>query len=692
VSTNDNPAPPVSNDDEGKKPDSRYTPAELLKIVADERRRSIGFDYASTISSVVSGDRITAMQYLKGEMPDILSLPNRSTAVSTDIADAVHTVMPDLMEIFTGGDDVAAFTPQGPQDEQQAEQETDYVNHVVFRENNGFMIFHDLFHDALVEKVGIATWFWADDVETNEEEFKGKNIAEVQLAERDGEISELKPNGTIDHILGTLYDFTLTRTKDRSTVKVMTVAPDDFTIAADAASIEDATYCAMRARPRAQELKAQGYDPAVVDTLPPYGTDKNTTTELARDTAGEHSQGIADMGGQGDFRVVEVVTHYLKCVSEDGEPEIWRVVTGGGETIFLEAELVNRVNFAAITPYPVAHRFYGRALADLLVEVQRIKTILTRMALDSGYFALNQRMQVSEDAMSANTISDLLRNEPGFPIRSKNGQAVTPIESPGLSFDVFGALEYFSTVAESRTGVVRNAQGLNPDTLHDTAKGAMALMNAAAKRVRLIARIFAETGIRDLFLGVHATIRENASAPRIARLKGQWVTVDPTTWAERNDMNIEIGLGASGKEFEVAALNQVAAVMQTIVTEQGGAQGPIVTSANVYNAAKRLFMKLGIKTPELFLTDPATMPAPQGPPPDPKMLQVQLEHQRELQKQQSDQALAQQKVEQDAAFNMAKLQSDAALRRYEIDKKSETEVIMAARSANPWPHEQLEAT
>lgn len=674
-----------------------YTPDELLKIVADERRRSIGFDYASTISSVISGDRITAMQYLKGEMPDIETLPMRSKAVSTDIADAVATVMPDLMEIFTGGDDVAAFTPESAQDEAQAQQETDYVNHVVFRENNGFMLFHDLFHDALVEKVGIATWFWTADVETSEEEFKAKNLAELALLSKDGELSDQSEAGE-DPLFGPLYDVTLTRRFDRSTVKVMTVSPDDFTIAADAVAIADATYCAMRARPRAQELKAEGYDPAVVDQLPPYGTDKNTTTELARDTAGEHSQGIADMGGEGDFRVVEVVSHYIRCVGEAGRPEVWKVVTGAGETVLLEAERVNRVNFAAITPYPVAHRFYGRALSDLVVEVQRIKTVLTRMALDSGYFALNQRMQVSEDQMSASTISDLLRNEPGFPIRSKTGQAVQPIESAGLGFDVFGALEYFSTVAESRTGVVRNAQGLNPDTLHDTAKGAMALMNAAQKRVRLIARIFAETGIKDLFLGVHATLRENASAARVARLKGSWVSVDPSTWAERNDMNIEIGLGASGREVEIAALGQVANVMQSIVTEQGGAVGPIIYPQQVYNAAKRLFMKLGIKTPELFLTEPAapSTPAKAGaqssnampPPPDPKLLAVQLGHQRALAQQQAEQALKQQQLESDNAFRMAQLQSDAALKRYEIETKSKTEVATRSAGADPWPREK----
>lgn len=263
-----------------------YTDTDLLRIIGEERKRSIGFDQ----DAFLTADRERALNYIKGEMPDIAALPNRSKAVSTDIADAVETVLPDLIEIFTGGDDVAAFTPENPQDEQAAQQETDYVNHVVFHDNDGFMTLYTMFRDALVEKVGVVTWFWGEDVQTNEETFEGKNLAELALAAKDGEISDQVEVGQ-DPALGPLYDFTLTRKTDRSTVRIMAVSPDDFTVAPDTVNLKDATYCAMRARPRAQDLKAQGFDAKLVDNLPPYGTDKNTAIEISRDTAGEHSQG-----------------------------------------------------------------------------------------------------------------------------------------------------------------------------------------------------------------------------------------------------------------------------------------------------------------------------------------------------------------------------------------------------------------
>lgn len=648
-----------------------YDETELLKLVASERQRSIGFE----LDANLLGDRERALNYYKGQMPDIPALPNRSKAVSSDVADAIETVLPDLIEIFTGGDDVVAFTPQNPEDEAAAKQETDYISHVVFQENDGFLTLYTAIKDALLEKIGVFCWWWGEDKNVKDEDFEGKTAVEMQLAAKDGEIVNTKESGQ-DETGQPLYSFTLRRKIDRSTCRITTVSPDDFSVAADTVNLKDTSYCSMRARPRMQDLIAEGFDPELVRSLPPYGTDKNTAIEMARDTAGEHSQGIpVDAGGVGDLRKVETATHFIKLLGDDGKLDIWRVQTGGGETILLEAEKVNRINFAAITPYPVAHRFYGRALADLLIEVQRIKTALTRMVLDSGYFALNQRMEVATDRAGEWTISDLLRNEPGVPIRSKTGDAVRPISGGELAFDAFGALEYFATVAEQRTGIVRNAQGLNPDTLHDTAKGAMALMGAAQKRVRLIARIMAETGIKDLFLGVHAEIRENATEARIVRLNGNWVPVSPSQWAERNDMTIGVGVGASGREFEIAALGQASNIVQAIVTEQGGAQGPIVTSQNVYSLAMDTFQKLGLKKASQYLTNPAQNPQPQqAPPPDPKLLQVQLEHQRQVTQQQAENALKQQELAQ-----------NFELKKYEIDTKAKTELLTAAAKNNPWP-------
>lgn len=628
--------------------------SELLAILADERKRSVGFDHDDELANA----RELALNYFKGEMPDVPSLPNRSKAVSTDVADAIETILPDLVEIFAAGDDVAAFLPKGQEDEEAAQQETDYVNHVVFNENDGFMNLYTFFKDALQVKTGLLTWWWEDN-DPEEESFEGKSILDLAAAAQDSEIVEAEEGEQPETV-----DFTVRRAVP-GRLKIAPIPPEDFTVGEDTVRLPEATYCGWRARPRAQELIVEGIDPEIVARLPAYDSGRDDSTDDARDTAGEGDE--EQTGGIGDLRRVEVVTHYIR-LEEEGRLQLWRVRTGGAETILIDKEKADEINIAAITPYVVTHRFYGESIADRLIEIQRINTALTRIALDSGYFALNQRMEVAMTGSNEYTIGDLLRNEPNVPVRVQTPGTIKPISAGSLNFDVFGALEYFQTKAEQRTGIVRAAQGLTPDTLHETAKGALALLSQAQKRVRLIARIFAETGVKDLFLGVHATLRKHAEQAATVRLRNKWVDVAPTSWGQRNDMTIEVGLGASGREAELVAMREQLALTEKLVGLQGGANGPLVTMDNLYNLTKRFFEKTGAKSPELYVSDPKEQP-PQPPQPDPEAAkaraQVQIEQMKAQAKAQTDAMNAQNSL----VIEREKLAADVELRRIEAGER-----------------------
>lgn len=648
--------PLYTEDEEGPAP--VFTDEDFLAIVGEERRQSIGFEH----DSVLLSERERALNYYKGEMPDLPTMENRSQAVSTDIADAIDSLLPDLIEIFEG-DDVVTFIPISEQDEQGADQETDYVRQVVFDENDGFKIFYSMFKDALQVKTGVAKAWWEKNP-IAPEVFTGKSIMEMTLASQDGEIGDVQQAGTDDQ-QQPLFNFTLTKEDPGGRVKISPIPPEDFTVGRDTIELREATYCAFRSRPRAQQLIKDGYDPEVVRELPQYGTTTDQTLMLARDTAGEHYD-MQWVVGQHDLRQVEIVEHYIRVdAREAGTPQIWRVVTGGTEQILLDKEEVDAIPFFGLTPIIVAHRFYGESIADRLIELQRIKTALTRMALDSGYFALNQRMEVAMDRSNAFTISDLLRNEPNMPVRSKSGDALRPLSAGALNFNPYEALEYFSVQVEQRTGIFRAAQGMDPDTLHDTASGAMGMLAAAQKRVRLIARIFAETGIKDMMLGVHALLRKHASGEAVKRIRGQWIPVDPSAWAERNQMAIQIGLGSAGRREELANMGQILGLQEKIVTMQGGAQGPIVTLTDVYNAVQRFTTKMGEKAPERFFSDPAQTPPP-PPKPSPEMAKIQAQQQMEGQKLQlqgqveaANHDREQAKIAADIAADQSKARTDA---------------------------------
>lgn len=696
-----------------------WAPSEddLKAVVRSERGLALGFENDSELLEA----RETALNYVKGEMPDLIAPKGRSGAMSSDISDAVESILPDLVEIFVGGEDVATFSPRGPEDEKAAQQETDYVNHVVFSQNNGFMTLYSAIKDALISKLGIMKAWPEDCSETEEQAFQGKTDHELALAQIDGwEITERKPSefqampvpgmaiappmapppgmgapqGPLLNApsglnapsaanvglqqpapqpmmpppLLQLWDGVLTRTKKQSRVRIQAVPPEHFAVARDTVALADTTYCAMRSYPRAQELLADGYDPDEVDRLPPWVQSASNMEEEARDTAGEHD--IAVGSGVRELRQVEIIEHYVRIRNEETDDlEIWRAVTGNDESVLLKMEKVSAIPFSTLTPYPVTHRLMGRSLADMLLEIQRIRTVLLRMGLDSGYFALNQRIQVARNELTETTIEDLLDNQPGRPVITKSGNGLTPIPSPGLGFDVWNALELTAVMGEQRSGAVRNAQGLNPDTLHDTAAGASMLMGAAQKRVRMIARIFAETGIKDLFLNVHALLRAGPAQPAVVRLRNSWVDVDPTNWGVRDDMDIHIGVGSGGRDHDIAVMQQVGVIMQGLVTAQGGPHGPIVTMKNLYTAADKMLSTLGRKDVDQLISDPseAMQGPPPPPPPNPDLLKLQAQTQLQQAKDANEHQLNTMKAQADAQNQQAKTQSDAQVKQYQAD-------------------------
>lgn len=679
-----------------EKPKTKKRPwsdEELLHMVLEEQRQAVGFENDTDLSA----QRVKSLNYAKGLMEDAVAQNNRSQAMASDVSDAIETVLPDLIEIFTG-EDVATFRPANEQDEEKAEQETDYIRHVVMDENDGFLLFYGAFKDALTVKTGVFKWWWEEYDNSTEEHFEGKTQDELMLAAQAAmadpslSITDLEETKNADG--SSVYSFVVETDGRGGKACIQTVPPEDFSVARDTVRLADTTYCCMRSRPRAQDLLAMKYDPDKVAELPAYGTSSSAdSVAIARDTVSE--QTLTPYAANDQLRTVEIVEHFLRLVGDDGESHLYRLVTGGtGEQgVILEVEDADHIQFSAITPYPQTHRFYGRSLADLLIEIQKIKTALLRMFLDSGYFALNQRYEVADNAGGANdfTYSDLIRNEPGVPVRSKSGTAVRPITAGGLNFNVPEAIEFISSMAETRTGVVRNAQGLNPDSLHETAQGAMVLMAASQKRVRMIAKIFAETGVRDLFLGVHALTRTHAEKASVVELRGTWTPIDPTQWAERKSMTIEIGVGSGGRVQEMQSLSAAMSATKDIVAAQGGSlAGPLVTADNVFNLVSRFYTRgLGMKSADPFITDPKPKPGqpPQQaapPPPDPEMVKAQMEHQRAQQEAQADQQQAQAKLQSDQQaqqakiamemqLGQAKLTQDAQLQREQMQHQMELE-------------------
>lgn len=155
----------------------KMDPLELQAIVQAQR-----FSALAGMSSVnLSSERADAMDYYLGHMhKDMPTQDGRSKAVSMDVADAIEGLMPNLMDIFAGSDEVVRFEPVGPEDEKAAQQETDYVNHVFMQRNPGFMVLYSFIKDALLSKTGIVKVWWEENEKEERETYY--DLSEDQFA------------------------------------------------------------------------------------------------------------------------------------------------------------------------------------------------------------------------------------------------------------------------------------------------------------------------------------------------------------------------------------------------------------------------------------------------------------------------------------------------------------------------------
>lgn len=665
---------------------------ELMMLLSSEKADAIATMDASELSS----DRENAMDYYLGDMSkDMPSQDGQSQAVSTDVADTVLGMMPTLMDIFCSSEDVVRFNAVGPEDEQAAEQESDYVNHVFMNQNPGFVVLYEFIFDALLQKLGAVKIWWEDRTEEEKETYLG--LSEDQFAQiafdvlgSNGTLEVIEHDmeqGPVDPMTGQpapLHNVTLLRTRSYAQAKVLACAPEEVGWSRNTRTIKDCTYF-FHSPPNQTEasLIAQGYDEEQIKELPTYNFASNSE-EIARDSIGEEN--FATGSANRSARPIQVTEHYVKMDYErNGKPCLYKVTTAGEKNQVLkkdgkpDVEEFDVIPFAVLTPILQPHRLCGRSVADLVMDIQRINTSLIRGVLDNSYMVGNPRHEVAESGAGPNTLDDLLTVRRNGIVRVRTSGTVQPLATQAIVGDLLPVMTYMDQVREMRSGVTRTGQGVDANALQNQSATAVnQVFTVAQAKMKLIARVFAETGIRDMFWLLHATIRKHGQKAETVRLRNQWVSVDPRNWKTRNDMTIDVGLGTGGKAEQFAQTMALANVQKELAS---AGKTNIVDDQKLYNTATKLTKLLGHKSPDQFFNDPsATNPdgslryPPAPPPPDPKLQIEQMKQQGQLavnaQKAQQDER----KAQLDAVHEQIQAQADIEVARF----KAQVDTMLAA--------------
>ena len=620
----------------------------------------------------LANDRANAISRYLGK--NIIPAPDgRSQVVDRTVYETIQWVQPSLARIFANGDDVVEVVPVGPEDEESAKSEGQYLNYVALQRNNWPEIFDTASKDAQLSKMGYLYVYRKDRRQVELETYKRQTPEGVALILQDKpDIVDVKeyPDDTpqqpqVDPQTGQqvtappamLYDLTIRRTKTEPHFCIEALPPERVKVSTKCTTVQlkDCPYFEYYDYPTISDLRADGLDVAddVGEGMDPY----DSAEDQARNRYGETQNEISN-----DPAMRRVLTRWCWIrydADEDGIAELQYCIVVGKEVIHREE--VSRIPVGVLCADPLPHRHIGLCSADTVADIQDIKTVIQRGALDNLNLSNNIRMFINPSMVN---LDDALVSRPGGVIRGKQGAVfgndIAPIQTPFVFPQAMEALGFMEQAAEGRTGVNKYFQGTDQNALNKTASGIQQLSTMASQRVEQHARNYAP-GLVEMFAVLHELILKSGKLQDKVKLSGKWMQVDPTTWRKRTDFKLSVGYASGNKDALVNRLMMIAQLQ-----EKAAAGGlPIVNPQNMYETALEITKASDFSSPQRFWTDPATVP-PQPPQPDPLMAIEQLKSQTTLQKTQAD--------------NQVKLRTNSEqlmLEKYRIDKEAELKAALA---------------
>lgn len=577
---------------------------DIENLVADAVDQAVDF-----IESEIAPERIKAQRYFEGES-DLGYEEGRSKVVATKVRDTIRGIKPSLLRTFLSTDKVVEYVPKGPEDVASAEQATDYINWA-FRELGGYRLLNDVFHDALIKKAGVLKVYWdtydVGEIYTydnlSDEEFALiVNDDEVEVLEHSEEmVIEVDEMGM--QLERKTHAVKVSHTHQEGKLCVESVPPEEFFVDRNAKSVEDALVVAHRTEMRVGDLVAMGYD---WDDVVDLGKESDTSGDEEFFSRTGYSEEDEDESNDPSMRLVTITESYMRMdVEGSGVPMLYKIVTGGSAHKLLDYELWDEVPFAIFEVDPEPHTFFGRSVADLIIHDQDAATSMLRGVLDNIALTNSPRMEVMDDLVN---MDDLLNNEIGAIVRSRQIGSVQPLAVPFIAGTVLPAIQYYDEVVETKTGVSRVSLGLDPDALQNTTATAAKLQaQQVAGQIEVIARNLAESGMKRLFkLMLHEVVK-NSPDTQIMRLNGQFIPVDPRVWNTGMDMLVNVGLGTGQEDVRLQTL-QYTLQMQQMIWGNYGPQNGLVSMSQIrntladilriggYHNADRYFMPM---TPEI---------------------------------------------------------------------------------------------
>lgn len=663
--------------------DKEFSEQSLKALIASEISDANIFQDTSFRES-----RERNYNYYNGLMLDTPPADGWSKFQTRDVSDVMGWTLPGIIRVFTASDRMVDYQPRRPGDEEVTEQASDYANFVFWNDNDGYRVLWDATHDSLLMGDGIVKSFWDDSEECEYSTHTGLSEEALTLLLDDEDVelvSQKQDEITLDGDNGEsmavpIYDVKIKRVTSHGKIKIVSIEPENFLIDRQAITIEDARFLAHRDPYMTRSgLIKMGFDKELVDGLPGNAVNFNMNgMDFKRDTEFAFSQGDRSTDR------IELYECYVKAdVNDDGIAETvlayYAGNGGSGELLSWEVWDDDPV-FSQIPCEPVPHQFSSRSLAGEVVDIQQIKTVITRQMLDNGYQVNNPRTQI--EAGSVINMDELINPTVGGVVIRKQG--TLPLDfsvTPSIMPNALQALEHMDKVTEMRTGVSRSTMALDPTTLQNqTATASNNQKDSAYSQIELIARNQAELGWKKVFAKVLRLSVKHQDRPRMIRLRDEWVEMDPRQWNAGMDAIINVGLGTGSRDRDMSMLNNILST-QIAFTDRfqgaGMASQAVDMIPKINLTAIKIAEAAGIRNardfyPEFKEEDIEALKQQaqeQASQPDPQVQAMQAKAEAEMQIQQQKLQGEQQKAQAQLQMDMQKNQATLQMQMQEFDQK-----------------------
>ena len=587
-------------------------------------------------------DRITSGKYYSGHLPE-QDDEGRSGVVSYDVRDTVNQILPSMMRIFFGSKRIMSFAPNGPEDVQMAEQCSEYVNNLLIEQQPDFFkTLMSVFQDALIRRTGIIKYWWEEAEKVTASKFSGLDEQQAQMLAGAEDVESVEMETTEQTLDGTpLYNVTIKKRSKKGKIRIEALPPEEFIIDRRAKSVTEADIVAHRSYKTISELTSLGYDPEILEEHASMDESFGTNEEFISRHSESSDRGRAHM--EPAQRKVLYCESYINLdVDQDGISELRRICTIGNTHNVVDNSHCDYIPFVMFCPAPEPHTAIGASITDIVADIQRIKSAILRNVMDSLVMAVNPRMLIQENMVN---IKDVLNTEVGSVIRARAPGAVQQLDMPFVGQQALPILGMLDEIKSTRTGITKASQGLDSENLQSATRLAVdSTVKASQAHIELIARIFAESGMKPLYKGILQLIHKHQDRETMTRLRNEWVPIDPRYWDADMDILVDIPLGAANDAEKMNFLSTVAQKQETLL-QQFGLENPIVNLGQYHTTLSRMVELAGFKDPNAFFTDPTQYQAPPQEPPQPTPEEQYIQIQA-------------QKAQADAQNDMGKLELD----------------------------------